>query len=56
MPEVFYVTPKGTLKLVPGKDFNITCKNNVNAGNAECTIHGKGGYRGHKTVTFISAR
>jgi hypothetical protein len=56
VPEVFFVTPKGTVKLVLGKDFNITYKNNVNAGNAECTIHGKGGYRGHKTVSFIIAR
>jgi hypothetical protein len=56
VPEVFFVTPKGTVKLVLGKDFNITYKNNVNVGNAECTIHGKGGYRGHKTVTFIIAR
>ncbi|MDR1338961.1 MAG: DUF6261 family protein [Prevotellaceae bacterium] len=56
VPEVLYVTPKETLRLVLGKDFNVTYKNNVNAGNAECTIHGKGGYRGLKTVTFIIVR
>ncbi|MDR1102240.1 MAG: hypothetical protein LBL42_00635, partial [Tannerella sp.] len=56
VPEVLYVTSKGIVRLELGKDFNITYKNNVNVGNAECTIHGKGGYRGHKTVTFIIAR
>jgi hypothetical protein len=53
VPEVFYITPKATLKLVLGKDFNLSYKNNVNVGNAECTIHGKGTYRGYKTVTFV---
>jgi hypothetical protein len=57
VPEVLYVTPKdGTVKLELGKDFNVTYKNNVDVGNAECTIHGKGAYKGHKTVTFIIAR
>ncbi|MDR1341062.1 MAG: DUF6261 family protein [Prevotellaceae bacterium] len=56
VPEVLYVTPKETLRLTLGKDFNIAYKNNVNVGNAECTIYGKGRYKGHKTVTFIIAR
>jgi hypothetical protein len=55
VPEVFFETSKETLKLTLGKDFNITYKNNVSAGNAECTVHGKGGYKGSKTVTFIIA-
>jgi hypothetical protein len=55
VPEVLYVTSKGIIKLELGRDFNITYRNNVNVGNAEFTIHGKGGYRGHKTVTFIIA-
>jgi hypothetical protein len=56
LPEVLYPTEKETLRLELGKDFNITYKNNTNVGNAECTIHGKGKYKGHKTVTFIIAR
>jgi hypothetical protein len=57
VPEVLYVTAKdGTIRLELGKDFNITYKNNVNPGNGECTLHGKGAYRGYKTVTFIVAR
>jgi hypothetical protein len=55
VPDVFFETPKETFKLALGKDFNITYKNNVSAGNAECTVHGKGRYKGHKTVTFIIA-
>jgi hypothetical protein len=57
VPTVLYVTLKdGTVRLVLGKDFNVTYKNNIEVGNAECTIHGKGAYRGHRTVTFIIAR
>ncbi|MDR2765285.1 MAG: DUF6261 family protein [Tannerella sp.] len=55
VPDVFFETSKETLKLTLGKDFNITYKNNINAGNAECTVHGKGRYKGSKTVTFIIA-
>jgi hypothetical protein len=55
--EVLCATPNGgTAALVLGKDFNMTFRNNVDAGNAECTIHGKGAYKGRKTVTFIIAR
>ena len=53
---VLYVTPKGTERLELGKDFNVIYKDNVEVGNAKCTIVGKGAYRGHKTVTFIIAR
>ncbi|MDR2764281.1 MAG: DUF6261 family protein [Tannerella sp.] len=57
MPDVLYVTEKsGTVKLELGKDYNLSYKNNVNVGNAECTITGKAKYRGKKTVTFIIAR
>ena len=57
VPKVLYVTPHhGTVQLELGKDFNLTFKNNTEAGNAECTIHGKGAYKGRKTVTFIIAR
>jgi hypothetical protein len=54
--EVLRVTKNGTIKLELGKDYNFTFKNNIEVGNAECTIHGKGAYRGHKTVTFIITR
>jgi hypothetical protein len=53
VPGVLYETSKGTVKLELGRDFNIAYKNNVNPGNAECIIRGKGGYKGSKTVTFI---
>jgi hypothetical protein len=55
--DVYYVTPHdGTVKLELGKDYNFTYKNNTEVGNAECTVHGKGLYRGHKTVTFVIKR
>lgn len=54
---VLLVTPKdGTIKLELGKDYNVTYKHNINVGNAECTIHGKGAYKGRKTVTFSIER
>jgi hypothetical protein len=53
VPEVFFNTPKKTLTLELGKDFNISYRNNINPGNAECTVHGKGKYKDSKTVTFI---
>jgi hypothetical protein len=53
VPDVFCQTSKGMVKLILGKDFNITFKNNINVGNAECTIHGKGKFKGQKTVTFV---
>ena len=56
-PKVLFVTPHdGTIQLELGKDYNLTFKNNTEVGNAECTIHGKGGYKGSKTVTFIIIR
>ncbi|MHB9294732.1 hypothetical protein PilKf_00457 [Pillotina sp. SPG140] len=56
LPLVLFVTPKGTETLVLGKDYNLTYRNNTEVGNAQCTLHGKGAYRGAKTVTFIIAR
>jgi hypothetical protein len=47
---------KETKRLYLGEDFSITYKNNVNVGMAELTIHGKGNYKGEKTVTFNIAR
>jgi hypothetical protein len=54
---VLFVTPKdGTVRLELGKDYNVTYKDNINVGSAECTIHGKGAYTGRKTVTFTIER
>ncbi|MDR1676150.1 MAG: DUF6261 family protein [Tannerella sp.] len=56
-PNVYYVTPHdGTVKLQLGKDYNLTYKRNTDVGNAECTLHGKGLYRGSRTVTFVITR
>jgi hypothetical protein len=56
-PSVLYITSyNSTQKLELGKDYNLTYRNNIKAGNAQCTIHGKGKYRGRKTVTFVIVR
>jgi hypothetical protein len=51
--DVYCVTKKGIVNLVLGKDYNLTYRNNVGPGNAQCTLQGKGTYHGSKTVTFI---
>jgi hypothetical protein len=48
-------TPQ-THQLSLGKDFSVTYKNNTHVGTAEVTIHGKGAYKGQKTVTFNITR
>ncbi|MDR1561795.1 MAG: DUF6261 family protein [Dysgonamonadaceae bacterium] len=55
-PLVLYPTSKKTLRLELGKDYNLSFKDNVEVGNAQCTIHGIGAYKGSKTVTFIIKR
>jgi hypothetical protein len=56
-PKVLFVTPHdGTVQLELGKDYNLTFKKNVEIGSAECTIHGKGAYKGRKTVSFVIVR
>ena len=53
-PEVYYLTSKGEVeKLILGKDYNLTYRQNKNAGNAQCIIRGKGRYYGHKTTSFF---
>jgi hypothetical protein len=47
---------KPTVELVFAKDFSVTYKNNKEVGTAELTLHGKGAYKGQKTVTFNIAR
>jgi hypothetical protein len=53
---VLFVTPEETLKLELGKDYNVSYRNNTEVGNADCIVHGKGSYKGHKTVTFAIIR
>ncbi|MDR1340773.1 MAG: DUF6261 family protein [Prevotellaceae bacterium] len=53
LPKAFYREGgKQEVELVFGKDFSLTYKNNVEAGTASVTLHGKNEYRGRKTVTF----
>jgi hypothetical protein len=47
---------KPTVELSLGADFSVTYKNNVEVGTADVTLHGKGNYKGQKTVTFNIAR
>ena len=57
VPEVHYREDgKETKRLYLGKDFSITYKNNVEVGQAELTIHGKGDYKGQKSLSFHIAR
>jgi hypothetical protein len=57
IPEVHYVQEgKPTVELVFAVDFMVTYKENVNVGDAELIIHGKGKYTGIKTVTVNIAR
>ncbi len=42
----------GNKKLVNGKDYTLTWKNNTNIGTASVTIKGKGNYNGSVTKTF----
>jgi hypothetical protein len=43
----------GETELVFGKDFTLTYKNNESVGNAEIIVHGKGAYKGNKSITFF---
>ncbi|MDR1562828.1 MAG: DUF6261 family protein, partial [Dysgonamonadaceae bacterium] len=61
-PEVFYISWKKnaetgsveetTTLLELGKDYNLAFKDNLEPGNAQCIIRGKGGYKNKKTVSF----
>jgi hypothetical protein len=54
VPEVLYMMPQGEIsQLQLGKDFNVIYKDNINPGNATCTIQGKGRYKGSRSVTFF---
>jgi hypothetical protein len=56
-PKVLYVTAhNGTVRLELGKDYDLRYKDNIEVGNAQCTIRGIGGYKGSKTVSFIIKR
>jgi hypothetical protein len=53
IPTVFFTeTGKPAVELIFAKDFTVTYKDNVEVGTATLIIHGKGAYKGTKTVTF----
>jgi hypothetical protein len=55
LPTVYY-NDKGkdaTTQLALGRDFSVTYHNNISIGIAELIVHGKGQYKGSKTVTFL---
>jgi hypothetical protein len=53
-PKVYYVNPQqDVVPLELGRDYNFTYRNNRKPGIAQCILHGKGHYKGRKTVTFI---
>jgi hypothetical protein len=57
IPRAYYRREgKPTEELVFSKDFSLTYKNNKKVGTADVTLHGKGAYKGQKTVTFNIAR
>jgi hypothetical protein len=55
-PSVLY--PKGgrMLRLRLGRHFDVSYKSNIDVGNAYCILHGKGRYKGSKSVSFIIKR
>jgi hypothetical protein len=60
-PRVFYTFPatetksEKTIALELGRDFDVSYKNNIKAGTAYLMLHGKGAYKGSKTVSFMIA-
>lgn len=57
VPKVLYVTKSdGTIQLELGRDFDVSYYDNIEVGVARCMIHGKGAYKGSKTVTFVIQR
>jgi hypothetical protein len=57
IPQAYYTEAgKPAKELVFATDFTVTYKNNTEAGTADLIIHGKGGYKGQKVVTFNIAR
>ncbi|MDR1170094.1 MAG: DUF6261 family protein [Prevotellaceae bacterium] len=53
VPIAFYrESDKPTVELVFARDFSVSYKNNVETGTANVILHGKGEYKGKKTVSF----
>jgi hypothetical protein len=54
-PDVYCVVPHAAdaVRLLPGRDYYLSYKNNTHPGNATCIIHGRGAFRGRKTITFV---
>jgi hypothetical protein len=54
--QVFVETKDGMKELERDKDYYVTFKDNIEVGNAKCTVRGKGKYKGSQTITFPIAR
>jgi uncharacterized FlaG/YvyC family protein len=56
IPTVVYedssLTPPVKKTLILATDYTLSYNNNIQPGNASLTVHGKGAYKGQKTVTF----
>jgi hypothetical protein len=57
IPQIFFTEEdKPEIELVFAKDFTVTYKDNVKVGTATLIVHGKGAYKGTKTITFNIVR
>jgi hypothetical protein len=52
IPVIRYKTAAESITLLFSKDFDVTYKNNINPGEAQCIVHGKGKYTGQYVTTF----
>ncbi|MDR3308932.1 MAG: DUF6261 family protein [Tannerella sp.] len=53
IPELHYAEEgRPTVELIFTVDFTVTYKDNLNAGDAEIIVHGKGNFKGQKIITF----
>jgi hypothetical protein len=55
LPHVHVQKATETVELEFGKDFEVTYHNNVKAGQARLTVHGKGKYAGSRSADFYIA-
>jgi hypothetical protein len=57
IPQVFFRTEEGeTVELRFTVDYYVTYRHNIDVGEAQLLIHGKGKYAGHYTTTFHIAQ
>jgi len=53
VPQLFFIEEgKMAIELIFSVDFTVTYRNNINRGTAVMIVHGKGAYRGTKTIPF----